>query len=82
MDNFKIGDKIICIDNDEGHSRYLTLGKIYYVISIDLHYGRLRIKDDSRDYQNYFPRRFKKVNENKEIKVYGISLFCESLKRR
>jgi hypothetical protein len=83
MDNFKIGDEVICVNIDGGsrNKEYLTLGKIYKVISLWSNRG-IVIIDDSGYEGEYFFHRFKKANKIKQIKVYGISLFCESLKRR
>jgi hypothetical protein len=81
MDNFKIGDEVVCIDTGGGNKNNLTLGKIYKVINLWSNRG-IVIIDDSDDEGEYFFHRFKKANKIKQIKVYGISLFCESLKRR
>ena len=82
MYNFKIGDEVICV-NINGGSRNkasLTLGKIYKVINLWSNKGIIII-DDNDDESEYFFHRFKKADKNREIRVYGIGLFCESIKR-
>lgn len=63
MNNFKVGDKVVCVDN-EGRDD-LTLGKIYMVVNrndgLNTPPDRINIIDDTGSEYWYLPRRFRLV---------------------
>lgn len=59
--NFKIGDKVKCVDNDS--SKELELGKIYTVTWVDLAGVKIQLDSEYPHYR-YYTSRFEKVKES------------------
>ncbi len=57
MSDFKVGDKVVCID--KGNNSDLTLGKIYGVVEDFRSYNRVIIIDDTGSSYWYSPERFR-----------------------
>ncbi len=55
---FKIGDKVICIDNDNTGDIYLTIDKQYIIKDIDMALGSIQTIDNRNDLSWYIQSRF------------------------
>lgn len=59
MNVFKVGDKVVCIDNGS-FPEYLDIGKIYLITKIeDHHIYVVGGKQEDDGHNNYLPRRFR-----------------------
>lgn len=72
MNNFKTGDLVTLINNNAGFS-YISLGKIYKVLSYDNSTGCVGLIDDEDDNAYYTDCHFTlaKINENKVCQTCG-----------
>ena len=62
LDMFKVGQKVICIDDDSGKKMFIKRGKTYIITS--LHNHRDFIIVDSLHSIPYYKSRFKVLNQN------------------
>lgn len=72
MSEFKVGDKVRCI-NADGHPQPLQKNKAYYVSSTDTPIGNVRLVG-IEDRYSYSSARFEKVKSNGKIKIKFIKL--------
>lgn len=65
----KVGDKIICINND--HMKFLTLDKVYEIYDNDHSYYYLI--NDNNEKSGYNKKRFYSVKEYRKLKLEKIN---------
>ena len=73
MNDFKKGDVVTCIDNDNGGLDYLTYGKDYVVQDADEGGNFIKVIDDEGDVTDFWMKRFKKKVESVDVVVSGLS---------
>ena len=66
---FKVGDKVRCIEKGEFEqiSNHITKGKIYSILRINFDEDMIEIDKDNGDKGFVFKKRFEKVTENELI---------------
>lgn len=76
---FKIGDEVVCIDNQAergwmglGDYSYLTYNKIYYVVNYFPNWKGICVVNDENKPRDYFADRFIKLSEHRRIKLEKI----------
>ena len=67
---FKIGDKIICIEDSD--VRFLELNNIYTILDIDIIYAVVYIKNENNFITDYNIERFISLKEYRKQKLQKI----------